>query len=219
LAGIHAGYLQMQLLPLAKSNIADLLEADDAGRLKVRDLTKVDRETTASIAGLKVDGDGSVSLKLWDKNAAVSTLLRSIGALAPDRLEITGTDGGPVEIAQDSLPELELMRRYAFLLYQTLNASQDGLDQDVRIRLARAVRSTADIFLKRAEANEDGAAVKLIETELPPEYRTRETLISAAKTARSLLGDAKHAAALASGLREIADALMADLSARAKAAS
>lgn len=70
-----------------------------------------DDDTAASIAGLDTDelfeGVGrdreqigvTKKVKLSDKRAALDSLVRLMGYAAPTRSEITGADGGPVEMA------------------------------------------------------------------------------------------------------------------------
>ncbi|RXH31998.1 terminase small subunit [Bradyrhizobium zhanjiangense] len=71
-------YLQRQLLPAAEANVADFLSDDG----KVKALSALPREQTAAIAAVKFHENGAISeLKLIPKEAAVNTLLRSVGAI------------------------------------------------------------------------------------------------------------------------------------------
>jgi hypothetical protein len=106
-------YLQERLLPVASSNIIDYFEAD-GGKLKLKDLAALDRGLTAAIASLKIDGKtGDVTLRLWDKVSATATLLKAIGGMPADKLEVTGKDGGPLKFEWTGL---ELIRRLLWLV-------------------------------------------------------------------------------------------------------
>lgn len=71
-------YLQRQLLPAAEANVADFLSDDG----KIKALSGLSREQTAAVAAVKFHENGAISeLKLIPKEAAVNTLLRSVGAI------------------------------------------------------------------------------------------------------------------------------------------
>jgi hypothetical protein len=70
-------YLQAKLLPAAELNIIDFFEADD----KIKPISKFSRDQGAAVASVKLHENGAVAeLRFVPKDAAVNTLLRSIGA-------------------------------------------------------------------------------------------------------------------------------------------
>lgn len=93
-AGLHAEYLQRQLLPLVEANAQDLfaLETDATGRAveKLRGITALPRRLAAAIQKIKFDSEtGTVTeVNLYNKIEAGSTLLRSVGGLV-DRLQVS----------------------------------------------------------------------------------------------------------------------------------
>lgn len=86
-AGLSVEYLQRLLLPTAEANMLDFFEFKD-GRPVLKKLEDLKREQGAAVAAVKVGNDGTIAVKLHNKNEAVNALLRSIGGVV-DRLEIT----------------------------------------------------------------------------------------------------------------------------------
>ena len=66
-------------------------------------------ELRARIAKVTIDKSGTVNFEIYDKVKALETLMRSIG---PTRLEVTGRDGGPINLSDPAnlarLDEAEL---------------------------------------------------------------------------------------------------------------
>jgi phage terminase small subunit len=90
-----------ELAALAFSDVTHY-SVDDAGRLTVADgAPPSSRRAISSIKKRRiVDKDGGVTheveIKLWDKPGPLKLAGRHVG-LFPDRVEITGKNGGPVE--------------------------------------------------------------------------------------------------------------------------
>jgi hypothetical protein len=82
MAGISLAALQARLLRVADHSIVDLFEADAAGRLRLRDLTKLPPASTMPITELRIDGDGAIKVKTADKLHAIDSLLKTIGGFA-----------------------------------------------------------------------------------------------------------------------------------------
>jgi hypothetical protein len=82
MAGISLAALQARLLRVADHSIVDLFEADAAGRLRLRDLTKLPTASTMPITELRIDGDGAIKVKTADKLHAIDSLLKTIGGFA-----------------------------------------------------------------------------------------------------------------------------------------
>lgn len=60
---------------------------------------QIDAETAAAIAEVSQTKDGALKVKLHDKRAALVDLGRHLG-MFKDKVEVTGKDGGPIEIDQ-----------------------------------------------------------------------------------------------------------------------
>jgi hypothetical protein len=79
MAGLSLAALQHRLLRIADASVIDFFEADEDGRLRLRDLTKLRSAVTAPISELQIDADGAVKLKTVDKMRALEALLKTIG--------------------------------------------------------------------------------------------------------------------------------------------
>lgn len=114
-AGLHAEYLQRQLLPLVEANAQDLfmMTADATGRKRetLRPVTELPRRLAAAIQKIKFDPDtGSpLEIALYNKNDAGGTLLRSVGGLT-DRLQVSD-DVSAMSDADLSALMVDAMRR------------------------------------------------------------------------------------------------------------
>ena len=114
--GITADWVLHQLWNLANGNILDFITIGRDG-LPVVNLSNTTRDQTAALRGLKAtvvaSGGVSVDLKLADKKAALELLGKHLG-MFNQKHEISGPDGGPIEVA--SAGSLDLARRIAFIL-------------------------------------------------------------------------------------------------------
>lgn len=84
----------------------------------VRDLAGPSRRL---YAGVKVSARGGLEVKMRDQDAALVNIAKIIGAFAPERHEITGAGGGPLESAA-VIAELDPAK--ASEIYQKLVASR-----------------------------------------------------------------------------------------------
>ena len=73
------------------------------------DLDNLPEEILAAISEVSESG-GNVKIRLHDKQRALDALSKHLGLFAADKLEITGKDGGPIEIES---PREEIARRIA----------------------------------------------------------------------------------------------------------
>jgi hypothetical protein len=92
-AGIHAEYIQRQLLPLIEANAQDLFAtADRIGgkRDTLRPISELPRDLAAAIKKIKCDPEtGMVTeVDLYNKTEAGNVLLRSVGAMT-DNLKVS----------------------------------------------------------------------------------------------------------------------------------
>jgi hypothetical protein len=154
-AGIHAEYIQRQLLPIVEANAQDLFtttpDATGAGtRDTLRSISKLPRELAAAIKKIKCDPEtGAVTeIDLYGKIEAGALLLRSVGGLV-DRLEATGKDGGPLEVAR------ALSRHVVNSVAELLDTAERELGLPYGGRVSEDKRVTALV----AKANQEGGAL------------------------------------------------------------
>jgi hypothetical protein len=81
MAGLSLASLQARLLKIADCNVVGFFEADEHGRLRLRDLTALPSAATAPISELRV---GAVKVKTCDKLHALDSLLKTINGFAPE---------------------------------------------------------------------------------------------------------------------------------------
>ncbi|GJD92916.1 terminase small subunit [Methylobacterium iners] len=83
------------------------------GRAVFKDTAKASPAARRLYAGVKITKDG-MEMKLHSKERAVDLLFKHLGLSAPDRHELTGKDGAPIE-TRDMSP-MAAARRIAFTL-------------------------------------------------------------------------------------------------------
>jgi hypothetical protein len=108
MAGLHAAYIQQQLLPLVEANPQDLYHPDGS----LRPITELPRALAKAIHKIKLDPETGrvVEISLHNPNEAGSTLLRSLPGGAVSRHEITGI----AELSNNEL-KADILRRVARL--------------------------------------------------------------------------------------------------------
>lgn len=198
-AGIKVEYLREKLLPIATSDVTRYFRRGRGGKLVLRDVTKLPAELRAALSELRVEPDGTVTIKAWDKIGAINSLLKTVGGFAPQRIELTGKDGGPVETF-DALPPLEIMRRLAFSVGETLR-SLDPVDRE---QGALWVRRTANELLGQPEI--DGETFEAAQA-LPPMECAKEALLGMANCVNRVVTDPDAARFTACVLRDLALAI------------
>lgn len=90
------------------TNNVELVDSDD-----------LDDETAAAISEISQNQGGGIKLKLHDKRAALVDIGKHLGMFR-EKIELTGKDGGPIEVAD--MTDTEKARRVAFALAQAANA-------------------------------------------------------------------------------------------------
>ena len=95
---------------------------------------RVTRDKAAAIAQVEIEevleGEGDdaerirkTKFKLHDKRAALVDIGKHLGAFVEKKsIELTGKEGGAIEVKQDGLSDLEIARRIAFALEQGARA-------------------------------------------------------------------------------------------------
>jgi hypothetical protein len=107
-ADIHVAYLQRRLLEIFDASVTDLFEKTPEGKYKLKPLMELKRSIAESIQRVKIDPDTGepTEVILPDRLAAGTLLMRSLGGLI-DRQELSGPNGGPVEIGPAQLAHLD----------------------------------------------------------------------------------------------------------------
>jgi hypothetical protein len=200
-SGINLAYLQQKLLPIATSDLTRYFHRSRDGKLKLRDVTKLPPELRSALAELRIDPDGSVTIKPWDKIGAINSLIKTVGGFAPRHIEITGKNGGPIETG-DTLTPVETVRRLAWAVNATLRELAD--DVDTQLLGARWVRDAANLVLRETEGTRPELEVAAA---LPPMECARETLIAMTKCAQRIAPDSEAATFTVKVLRQIADGI------------
>jgi phage terminase small subunit len=98
--GINADRILREYARIAFADIRGILEWDaDGVTLKSsEELTADDAATIGEITEIEFKGKTTLSVKLHGKEKALYALAKHLG-LTPDRTELTGKDGKPIEIA------------------------------------------------------------------------------------------------------------------------
>ena len=87
----------------AKANIKDFVEQDAAGRDRIRSLTGLPRHKTAAIKSLTVeetftpDPKVKTKIELYGSKESDDAIMKHLGGFI-ERKELTGKDGGPIEV-------------------------------------------------------------------------------------------------------------------------
>jgi Terminase small subunit len=79
--GLRPETVLARLDRVATANLADFFETNDAGQLKLKDITKLPRDLTAALSSIKFDNKGRPEVKLQDASAANFVLLKYLGGL------------------------------------------------------------------------------------------------------------------------------------------
>jgi phage terminase small subunit len=120
---ITADAVVAELAKLGFANMLDFMQAGSDGDPYVN-FSKLTRDQAAALAEVTVDdfvdGRGEdarqvrrIRFKLADKRAALVDLGRHLGIFKPERLELTGKDGGPVEVSDARQRNLDLIEAVA----------------------------------------------------------------------------------------------------------
>ncbi|MDI1345320.1 MAG: hypothetical protein PSV22_14635, partial [Pseudolabrys sp.] len=203
-AKISLGYMQEKLLGFANCDITRYFEHTAGGRLKLRDVTQLPPELRSALSELRVDAKGAVVVKMVDKLGAYNSLIKTIGGFAPERIEVTGANGGPVETL-DVPTEIEAARRLAWMVQATLRDLTG--DPQMQAYVAGGIRTAVNAVLGGSESDPVGLEIAAM---LPPIEGAREALIAIATFAKRVVSDREAATFTASHLRQIADAIEGD---------
>jgi len=135
--GVTIERVMAELAKIGFSNMADYMRVGPDGD-PVLDFSALSRDQAAALVECTVedfkDGRGEdvrdvrrVKFRLADKRAALVDLGKHLGMFR-DRVELTGKDGGPVEMSDIS--PIEAARRIAFALAKGQRAKPDKVEND-----------------------------------------------------------------------------------------
>lgn len=97
---INADRLVLELWRIALANITDVVGGGEDG-ISIRSLDSLPPQVKAAVAEVtqRDTADGrQIRVKMAPKLQAIEALLKHLGAAGPDRLELSGPDGGPVRV-------------------------------------------------------------------------------------------------------------------------
>lgn len=92
--GVKAEDILRELMRIGYSDTGQLL--DERGNC--RTLNEMPEDIRRCIASVKFSGDGGTEVKLWPKNNALELLGKHL-KMFTEKLELTGKDGGAVQVA------------------------------------------------------------------------------------------------------------------------
>jgi phage terminase small subunit len=99
-SGVTKTWLVDKLAAIIETNLADVAEWNELGDLVFKlpsELTDEQRVAVAEIVSERTKLGNTVKVKLYDKMSAMAHLAKLLNMLV-DRSEISGPDGGPVEV-------------------------------------------------------------------------------------------------------------------------
>jgi len=110
---IKVEWVQNKVAPFLEVDPVDLYEPsadpDNPAKLELKPLSAIPERVRKAITRIRIDPETGrpVEVFLIDKLAAANTLLRSLPGGVVERREVSGRDGGPVEIGPAQLAQLD----------------------------------------------------------------------------------------------------------------
>ena len=93
---VTLGYLQRRLLSIASADPANYFEhIPHSERVRAKDILSLSPELRSAISEVVIDKNGKVQIKLHDRVQALNALAK---LSAPQRLEVSGPGGGPLQV-------------------------------------------------------------------------------------------------------------------------
>jgi hypothetical protein len=196
-SSLQRAWIEQELLTIARSDPADYLEPRSAytDKLRVKSIEKLTREQRAAVSEFTFDRNGNLQVKLHDRAAALGKLLE---ITSPTKVELTGANGGPVEV---DVATLEPTERIRVICFDAATALQE-LAETHRMRLAQGLADLARPLVSTTAADDADDA--------PPVERARRLVADVRLGARRLADDDEAMATLRSELAQIVAALPAD---------
>lgn len=114
---------------LAFSSIGNAYNKDTGHVIRPHEM---DEETAAAVSEFSYDAQGNPRVKMHEKRGALDALSKVL-RLAPEQVEVTGKNGGPIETK--NLSDTEVARWLAFMLAKGLRAnSETATSQPLALR-------------------------------------------------------------------------------------
>jgi hypothetical protein len=148
--GVSLPFLKQRLLRIALSDPGQFFEPipHTSGRWRAKDLLSLPPELRSCISEVNFDKNGRPLIKLHDRVKALTELARLIG---PSKVEVSGPNGGPLDVALSSLVD----RLFA---PEALNDA-DAETLNALAQVEGALRLLVDRSAKAAEASDGGGDV------------------------------------------------------------
>jgi phage terminase small subunit len=98
-AGLSAVMVAVELKRIALADMTDFVDWGPHGvRLKDCEAEEVDGRVVAEVSETVTETGGSKRIKLHDKLGAISQLTKMFGWNAPEKQEVSGPNGGPMQV-------------------------------------------------------------------------------------------------------------------------
>jgi Terminase small subunit len=98
LAEIHQAWILTNVKKIAGVNVYKQLKYDDKGDFVGVDISQLTEDQVYAISEIGFDSDGRPKFKFHDKQAALRMLNDHLAPPKPQRVQLEGKNGGPVEI-------------------------------------------------------------------------------------------------------------------------
>lgn len=96
-AGLNQVMVLQELKRIAFADLRDFVDWGPHG-VRLRDSEFVDGRAVVEVSETVTEAGGSKKIKLHDKLAAIQHINKMLGWNAPEKLEHTGANGGPIEV-------------------------------------------------------------------------------------------------------------------------
>jgi hypothetical protein len=177
-ARIELSYVVKRLASLADGTLAHFLQRRADGGLELQwgkpklDFTTATAEQLRALKSIETTRGGGVKLTLHDPTAALAHLARVLELGAPERLEVTGANGGPIELEARANGEIDQARRAVIVLEEAMRGEFDPNPADSPAEAARksdALQAAMSFALILADAGKvvgvGGAAAEQLAAE------------------------------------------------------
>ena len=109
---ITADLVLQEIAALAFAKLSDFVSWGPDG-VSLRDPAKLDTRAVAEVSETPTANGTTRRIKLHDKIAALDKLAKHLGLYAPERVELAGPNGGPIEVSDAHAKLADLVTRAA----------------------------------------------------------------------------------------------------------
>jgi hypothetical protein len=113
LAEIHQAWILSNVKKIAGVNVYKQLKYDEKGNFVGIDVSGLTEEQVYAISEIGFDSDGRPKIKFHDKPAALRMLNDHLAPPKPQRVQLEGKNGGPVEVIDGLGARLNAARKRA----------------------------------------------------------------------------------------------------------